>query len=296
MTPRSLGSNALDGVEIVSGDLLSAGALARPMHGCRYLVHCAALYSFAPRDRALVMRTNVAGTTALLDAARTAGVERAVITSSSATVGPSHNGRLATEQDHATAGHDSAYHRSKILQERAALAARVPVVLLLPTAPVGPGDARPTPTGKLVLDFARGKIFARPSGAGGLNLVAVEDVAEAHVAALERGRERERYIIGGENVSFEQLWQALGEATGRPVPHWQIPYGVAIALGYMDDARCRMLPRANPVVPLEGVRMSRAAMHVDCSKAVAELGLRPTPVRDALTRAVAWYRAHGYVA
>jgi len=286
----------LPGVELVEGDLLSAGALARPMQGCRYLVHCAALYSFAPRDRAQIMRVNVSGTAALLDAARTAGIERAVVTSSSATVGPSHNGRLATELDFAEDGHDSAYHRSKLLQERAAMAARVPAVLVLPTAPIGPGDARPTPTGKMVLDFARGKIFARPPGSGGLNLVAVEDVAQAHVAALERGRERERYIIGGENLSFDQLWHALSDLTGQPEPRWKIPYGAVLALGYADEVRCRVLPRAVPVVPLEGVRMSLASMHVDCSKAAAELGFKPSPVRDALTRAVAWYRSHGYVA
>ena len=176
------------------------------------------------------------------------------------------------------------------------MAARVPAVLLLPTAPIGPGDARPTPTGRIVLDFARGKIFARPPGSGGLNLVAVEDVAQALVAALQRGRERERFILGGENLSFDQLWKVLSDVTGRPVPRWKIPYAAVMALGYADEARCRLFPRAVPAVPLEGVRMSQVSMHVDCSKAIAELGFRPTPVREALARAVAWYRVHGYVA
>ena len=291
---RSL--NAHDGVEFVEGDLTNAGALARPLGGCRYLVHCAALYSFSPRDRAQIMRVNVAGTAALLDAAHTAGVERAVVTSSSATVGPSHNGRLATERDLADGDHESAYHRSKLLQERAAMAARIPTVLLLPTTPIGPGDAKPTPTGKLVLDFARGRIFARPPGTGGLNVVAVEDVANAHVAALQLGRARERYLIGGENLTFEQLWQELSEVTGQPVPRWKIPYGAAVALGYIDEVRCSVTPWKTPIVPLEGVRMSRDTMHVDYSKAAAELRYRPSSARDALARAVAWYREHGYVA
>ena len=283
-------------VEVVSGDLTRSGELARAIDGCRFLVHCAALYSFAPRDRNAIERVNVAGTASLLDAAYVAGVERAVVTSSSATVGPAYNGRLATEADHAPDGDHSAYHHSKMLQERAAAASRVPVVLLLPTAPIGPGDARPTPTGKLVLDFTAGKIFARPPGEGGLNLVAVEDVAQAHVASLQRGRERERYIIGGENLSFGQLWQTLSDITGRRVPRWKVPYSLAMAFGYVDEARCLALPRAVPFAPLEGVRMSRKRMYVDFSKAMTELGHKPTSVRDALARAVAWYRARGYVA
>jgi dihydroflavonol-4-reductase len=288
-------SSGLDDIETVPGDLLRAGDLARAMDGCRYLVHCAALYSFAPRDRAQMRRINVAGTASLLDAAHIAGVERAVVTSSSATVGPARNGRPARESDLADDGDHSAYHHSKILQERAALAARVPVVLLLPTTPIGPGDRRPTPTGRLVLDFARGRVFARPPGAGGLNLVAVEDVARAHVLALQRGRAHERYLVGGENLTFDQLWQALSEATGRPVPRWTIPYGLAAVFGQADEVRCRVT-NATPVIPLEGLRMSQYLMHVESAKAMTELGYRPGSARDALARAVAWYRARGDVA
>src|SRR5579872_6686419 len=158
-------------VEWVEGDLRDVGAFARALKGCRYLVHCAALYSFAPRDRDAIHRVNVEGSASLMLAAHLAGVERAVLTSSSATI------------DHA----HGAYHRSKLDQERVAFASRAPVIALLPTAPVGPGDRKPTPTGKLIRDFARGKIVAKAPGAGGMNLVAVEDVARAHVAALERG-------------------------------------------------------------------------------------------------------------
>jgi dihydroflavonol-4-reductase len=260
--------------EWVEGDLLNVGGFARSLRGCRHLIHCAALYSFAPRDRAEIRHVNVEGTASLMLAAHLAGVERAVLTSSSATI------------DHA----HGAYHRSKLEQERAAFASRVPVIALLPTAPVGPGDRKPTPTGKLVLDFARGKIVAKAPGDGGMNLVAVEDVARAHVAALERGRIGERYLIGGENLSMDEIWQMLSEITGRPMPARRAPYGLALAAGHLDDLRCR-LTGATPAVPLEGVRMSRARMYADSSKAERDLGYAASPVRAALERAVAWYRA-----
>ena len=282
-------------IEWVAGDVCRSGELVSVLEGCRYLVHCAALYSFKPADRSTIRRVNVAGTAGLLEAARIAGVERAVVTSSSATVGPSRNGTPATEADAAEPAHGSAYHQSKIEQERAALAARVPAVLVLPTAPVGPGDHKPTPTGRLVLDFARGRIPARPPGHGGLNLVAVEDVARAHVSALERGRPRERYIAGGENLSFDELWELLASVTGRPAPSLRAPYALTLAAAYVDEVRCRVLPDAVPVAPLEGVRMSRERMFADSGKAIRELGYSAGPVRDALTRAVAWYREHGYL-
>jgi len=256
----------------IRGDLRNAGAFARALDGCRYLIHGAALYSFAPRDRAEISRVNVDGTASLLAAAHVAGVERAVLTSSSATEG------------HAESG----YHRSKLDQERAAFASRVPVVALLPTAPVGPGDRKPTPTGKLVLDFMQGKIVAKAPGHGGMNLVAVEDVARAHVAALERGRIGERYLVGGENLSMDEIWQMLAEITGRPMPRWRAPYALALSAAYVDELRCR-LTRAAPEVPLEGVKLSRERMYADSSKARDDLGYTPTPVRAALQRAVEWF-------
>jgi dihydroflavonol-4-reductase len=261
------------GVEWVRGDLREVGSFARALHECRYLVHCAALYSFAPRDRAQIQAVNVAGTSSLMVAAHLHGVERVVLTSSSATLG------------HAESG----YHRSKLEQERAAFAERAPVVALLPTAPVGPGDAKPTPTGKLVRDFTRGKIVAKAPGDGGMNLVAVEDVAHAHVAALERGRIGESYVIGGENLTMDAIWQELAEITGRPMPKWRAPYGLALAAGYFDEVRCRVTGAA-PNVPLEGVRLSRARMFADSSQAERDLGYHAGPVREALERAVAWYR------
>lgn len=267
--------------EIVAGDLLQPGSLARALDGCGYVVHCAALYSFAPAARAEMHRVNVLGTAGLLEAARIAGVERAVVTSSSATLA-------------AHAQNGSAYHRSKLEQERAAIAARVPTVLVLPTAPMGSGDAKPTPTGRLVRDFCAGKVVVRPPN-GGMNVVAVEDVAAAHVAALQRGRPRERYVIGGENLTFDELWALLADATGRRNPRMRVPYAAILAAAWCDELRCRYLQRgAQPAVPLEGVRLSRERMFADTRASREALGLSPpTPARQAIARAVAWYRANG---
>jgi dihydroflavonol-4-reductase len=285
----------VDADRLVVGSLERAGDLVPALAACRYLIHCAALYSFSPRDARRIERVNVAGTASLLAAARIAGIERAVVTSSSATLGPARDGRPCTEDDVAVPDGQSPYHRSKLLQERVALAARVPVVLVLPTAPVGPEDAKPTPTGRLIVDYARGRIFARPAGFGGLNVVAVEDVARAHVLAVERGRPRERYIVGGENLSFSALWDLLAEVTGRPAPRWVIPYWTALGIAHLDDLRCRAFPGATPFAPLEGVRMSQHAMYVNDDKARTELGHSPSPVRAALERAVTWYRQAGYL-
>jgi dihydroflavonol-4-reductase len=264
-------------IEFIEGDLRRPGDFASALDGCRYLVHTAALYSFAARDRRMIWAVNVTGTEGLMAAAHLAGVERAVLTSSSATV--EHVDR------------SMGYHASKLAQERAAFASRVPVVAVLPTAPVGPGDWKPTPTGKLVLDFMRGKVIAKAPGRGGMNLVAVEDVARAHVAALERGRVGERYLLGGENLSMDAIWQLLADVTGRRVPAWRAPYALALATAYFDDLRCRVDAKAVPFAPLEGVRMSRDRMYADSSKAIRELGYESTPVRAALERAVAYYRA-----
>jgi dihydroflavonol-4-reductase len=257
-------------------------------------MHCAALYSFAPRDRAAVHRVNVLGTAGLVEAARIAGVERVVLTSSSATLGAAHDGRPRTEDDYAPQGRSSGYHHSKLDQERAAFAGRVPVVALLPTAPVGPGDWKPTPTGQMILDFARGKMFARPPR-GGLNLVPVEDVAGAHVVALQRGKPGERYILGGENLLLDEVWQLLANVTEKAMPRWRVPDAVALAIAYGDEVRCRVQRNAQPFVPLEGVQMSRERMFADSAKAARDLDFRPGTARDALERAVRWYRERGYV-
>jgi dihydroflavonol-4-reductase len=263
-----------NGVECVRGDLRDTGAFARSLRGCEFLIHCAALYTFAPQRRGEIAAVNVAGTESLLAAAHLAGIERVVLTSSSATLG------------HAEGG----YHRSKLDQERVAFAARPGVIALLPTAPVGPGDRKPTPTGRLVRDFARGKIVARAPGRGGMNLVPVEDVARAHVAALTRGSIGERYVLGGENLTMDEIWQTLADVTGRRMPAWRAPYALAFAAGAFDEFRSR-ISGAEPTVPLEGVRLSRERMYADSAKARAELGFTPSDVKTALARAVAWFRA-----
>jgi dihydroflavonol-4-reductase len=241
--------------------------------------------------------TNVRGCSEILEAAHVAGIERAVVTSSSSTVGPAHGQRPATEQDWDVEQGSSAYHRSKLQQARAALAAQVPTVLVLPTAPIGPGDWKPTPTGKMVVDFMRGRIFATLGG--GLNVVAVEDVATAHVLALQHGRPRERYLVGGENLSLSQLWERLAQICGRTAPTVRIPYPVALTFGWADELRCQFIRTpssglAAPLIPLEGVRMARHHMYASSAKAQAELGYQATSVTAALERAVRWYRDNGY--
>jgi dihydroflavonol-4-reductase len=282
-----------EGMTPVVGDLRQPGELARPMEGCRYLVHVAALYSFAPRDRALVRKVNVDGCAGLLEAARVAGVEKAVVTSSSAAVGPARDGRPATELDHPAPGHHGGYHGSKVEQEAVALAARVPVVLVLPTAPVGPGDAKPTPTGGIILDFLRGRMPATVRG--GMNLVPVEDVARGHVLALEKGWPGDRYLLGGENLTMDDIFAKLSAASGRRPPRVHLPHRLVLSLAWLDELRCRATG-ATPRVPLEGARMSRELMYAHSGKAARELGWWPGPVDAALQRAVDWYRDAGMVA
>jgi len=297
MRPGSRPLPPLDGCTAVWGDILHPGDLVQQMAGCRYLIHVAALYSFSPDMHKKMFDTNVRGCAGLLEAAHLAGIERAVVTSSSSTVGPSHGSRPATEDDWDVETGSSAYHGSKLQQARIALAAQVPVVLVLPTAPVGPGDWKPTPTGKMIVDFMRGRIFATLGG--GLNIVAVEDVARAHVLALQYGRLRERYLVGGENISLSQLWERLAQICGRKAPSARIPFRLALALGWADELRYQLFHKvkgdlAAPLIPLEGVRMARHYMYASSAKAKAELGYEATSVDAALERAVRWYRDNGY--
>jgi dihydroflavonol-4-reductase len=288
---------SLDGCAVVWGDILRPGDLIQHMVGCRYLVHAAALYSFSPGVREKMFATNVRGCAGLLEAAHLAGIERVVVTSSSSTVGPSYGERPATEDDWDEEDGSSAYHRSKLQQARVALAAQVPVVLVLPTAPIGPGDWKPTPTGKMVVDFMRGRIFATLGG--GLNVVAVEDVARAHILALQYGRLRERYLVGGENMSLSQLWERLAHICGRTAPTVHIPFRLALTLGWADELRCQLFRKGTggmggPLIPLEGVRMACHHMYASSAKAQSELGYEATSITAALERAVRWYRDNRY--
>ena len=287
------------GIETLAGDVRSSGDLVRGIEGCRWLVHVAGAYSFSPARRAEMHEVNVRGCASLLEAARIAGVERAVVTSSSSTVGAAGPGRgpgvrLATEADRAQADGHSAYHASKIAQERTALASRLPAVLVLPTAPVGTGDRVPTPTGRMIVDVVRGRVPGSVAG-GGLNLVDVRDVAAAHVAALERGVERERYLVGGVNVTLDEAFALVATAAGRARPRLRVPYAAAWLAGTVEEA-WRRRAGGEPTVPLEGVRMARHRMWVSSIRARDELGVTPSPIEPALAEAVRWYRDNGYAA
>jgi dihydroflavonol-4-reductase len=279
------------GVIAVSGDLRAPASLVPGLRGCRFLVHTAALYSFSPRDGETIAEVNIRGTEGLLDAARIAGVERCVVTSSSSALAPAVGSRPVDERSWAEPRSGLTYHGSKLLQERAALSATTPVITVLPTAPVGPGDRRPTPTGGIILDLLRGRMPATLRG--GMNVVAVEDIATAHVLALERGRPRERYIAGGVNLSLAEFWRLISRAAGRRARSFPFPYAIAAAAARADGLRVRITGGV-PAVPIEGVHMGRLQMYSSSAKAVDELGYRPTSVGAAIERAVGWYRANGY--
>jgi dihydroflavonol-4-reductase len=295
------GSNlaALGGlhVECFEGDLRDTSSLERAMLGVRRVYHVAADYRlWTPRPEE-IYETNVEGTRRLLAAAKNAGVERIVYTSTVATIAVPRHGALPNENTRATVdemiGH---YKRSKFLAEQVAVeaaAAGVPVVIVNPTAPVGPWDWKPTPTGRIILDFLKGKMPAYVDT--GLNVAPVEDIAAGHLLAAEKGRIGERYILGARNMTLKQILDALSAITGRPAPRVRLPHAVALAAGYADQLFSRLAGR-EPQIPVEGVKMSRHRMFVESDKAARELGYNPTSVEAALERAVRWYEEHGYLA
>ncbi|MCL6480513.1 MAG: NAD-dependent epimerase/dehydratase family protein [Firmicutes bacterium] len=289
---------ALDGLEVdyAWGDLRDRAALRAALRGIRCVFHVAADYRlWTPHPRELY-ESNVTGTRNLLAAAAEAGVERFLYTSSVATIAVPRPGALPNEATQTRLqemiGH---YKRSKWLAEQEALAAAqrgLPVVIVNPTAPVGPGDWKPTPTGRIILDFLRGQMPAYVDT--GLNLVPVEDAAAGHLLALERGRPGERYILGGENLTLREILERLARIAGRPAPRLRLPHWAALLAGWVDAGLARLTARA-PRVPLEGVRMARHRMFVDDSRARRELGFTPGSVEAALERAVRWYEVNGYV-
>ncbi len=284
----------LDGVEPIQGDLRDADSLARAVAGCRVVYHVAADYRLWARDPQEMFRSNVYGTRNLLDAARRAGVERVVYTSTVGCMGFP-KGDLGDEQTAVSAADMTGpYKRSKWDAERVALefaAEGFPVVIVNPTAPVGDHDFKPTPTGKIVVDFVRGAIPAFLDT--GLNVVDVRDVAAGHLAACERGRIGERYILGAENLTLEKILGTLAEAVGKPAPRMRVPYAVAYAAGAASTAWANLTGK-DPVAPLDGVRMARKKMWVRHEKAARELGYAPRAASVALARAVEWFRANGY--
>ena len=276
--------------ELVFGDLTDQQSITRAVAGCDVLFHCGALYSFwNPRPQE-IYRTNVDGTKMILQEALKAGVNRVVYTSTVSTIGLPKRG-LGTEDIASTpqdmVGH---YKLSKFLAEKEALKMNrkgLPVVVVNPTAPVGPWDIKPTPTGAIILDFLRQKIPAYINT--GMNLVDVEDVALGHVLALEKGEAGERYILGNKNMKLKEILDSLSDITGKPSPRIKLPIDLVVALAYVDWLVEGKLLRKTPTLPLEGIRVARKPMYVNCRKSVEELGLPQTPVANALEKAVAWF-------
>jgi dihydroflavonol-4-reductase len=281
-------------VEPVAGDLRDTASLARAVEGCGLVFHVAAdyrLWSKHPQD---LYASNVEGTRNLLEACERAGVERIVYTSTVGCIGMS-NGRLGDETTPVSiddmAGH---YKRSKWLAEQVALEkarAGLPVVIVNPTAPIGDHDWKPTPTGKIIVDFLTNRLPAFLDT--GLNLVDARDTALGHLLAAEHGRPGERYILGCENLTLEQILARIAGIANKPAPTRKVPYALAYATGVATTAWAN-LTGVEPLAPLEGVKMARKKMFATHQKAASELGFSPGPVDAALKRAVDWFRANGY--
>ncbi|MCP4202399.1 MAG: NAD-dependent epimerase/dehydratase family protein [bacterium] len=287
---------AASGAATIEGDLTDPDSYRGALEGCVELYHCAADYRFFAREPREMYRINVDGTKSLFEEALRSGVERVVYTSSVGALGLRTEGTPADEETPVTlddmVGH---YKRSKFLAERVAeesFRSGLPVVIVNPSTPVGEGDLKPTPTGRIIVDFLRRKTPAYVET--GLNLVDVRDVAEGHVLAAERGRVGEKYILGHANLSLQEIFGILADLTGLEPPKVKLPHVVPIVFAALDTARARLLG-GEPRVALEAARLARHKMFFDSGKAVAELGFRQTPVREALARAVGWFREHGYV-
>ncbi len=282
-------------LETVIGDLRDPSSLERAVCGCDVVYHVAADYRLWAKDQTELYRSNVEGTRNLLAAARKAGVERVVYTSTVGCIGIPKQGLGTETSEVSLQDMTGTYKRSKFQAEQVALDfARqgLPVVIVNPTAPIGDHDFKPTPTGKIVLDFLKGDIPAFVDT--GLNLVDVEDTAQGHLLAAEHGHAGERYILGCENLTLEQILQRLAKVCGMKAPRWRIPYAVAYLAGVASTGWAGCTGR-EPRVPLDAVKMARKKVFVSSDKAKRELGFNPGPIDGALERAVQWFRANGYV-
>ena len=283
--------------EVVTGDVRDRDSLAAALQGCEVLYHAAAYYSLWSRDKRTMYDINVQGTRNILEAAMTENVRKVVYTSTVGCIGLWPDGRPADEQtplDPAILCND--YKLSKYQAEQAALefAGRgLPVVVVNPSAPVGPWDIKPTPTGKLILDFINGKMPAYLDT--GLNLIDVRDCARGHLLAEQKGTVGERYILGNRNLSLHEILLALEKITGIPAPRIKMPYWVAYAAGWICETVSDVITHQPPAVPLGGVKMAKHKMYFDPSKAVRELGLPQNSVVGALEDAVQWMKEHGMV-
>jgi dihydroflavonol-4-reductase len=281
--------------ETITGDLRDPASLVRAVAGCGSVFHVAADYRLWVPDAADMRSTNVDGTRHLLAAARAAGVERAVYTSTVGCVGFVPDGVADERSPVALSDMTGPYKETKFLAEQEAMEAarEMDLVIVNPTAPVGERDWQPTPTGKTIVDFLKGKIPAFVDT--GLNLVDVRECAAGHLLARARGRRGERYILGSENLSLREILERLAAITGRRAPSVQIPHWVAQVAAWFSTTAAS-LTGGTPDVPLDAVKMARQKMFASSEKATRELGYQPSNTTAALERAVAWYAAHGYAA
>jgi dihydroflavonol-4-reductase len=282
-------------LEKVHGDLRDKESLRQALSGCRQLYHVAAHYALWAKDPSIFYDINVAGTRNLLEAAREVGVERTVYCSTIGAIGLPPGGGLGTEETPVSleqmAGH---YKRSKYLAEQEVhrLAKEgLPVVIVNPSAPVGEGDVKPTPTGQVIVDFMKGRMPAYIET--GMNIIDVDDVATGHLLAMEKGRQGERYILGCTNLLLREVFEILSKLTGIRAPAVKLPRGAVLPLAYLNHWLANLTGHP-PRIPLEGVKMAKYKMHYDCSKAIRELGLPQHPPEVALEKAVRWFKTHGY--
>jgi len=300
LTRRTSNLANLEGLpaETVVGDLLQPDSLRNAIRGCDAVMHVAADYRLWVCDPDVMYRSNVEGTRALLRLAREEGVRRFVYTSSVATMGFKTDGTIVDENTPVSladmVGH---YKRSKFLAEQVAIEAAQggqSVLILNPTTPIGSGDVKPTPTGRIVVDFLNKKFPAYVDT--GLNLVDVREVARTHADGLnpELGRAGERYILGGENLTLKQILDKMSAITGLPSPTMKVPHTVAMIFAFFDETFTGKLRGKEPRATVEAVRMGRKKMFASSAKAERELGFRRVPVYEALRSAIDWFRAHGY--
>ena len=282
-------------LEYVTGDLRDQASLARAMTGVQRVFHVAADYRLWSKNPQDIYDSNVGGTKNLLASARYAGVQKLIYTSTVATIAvdrPALPNEFTDAKLDEMVGH---YKRSKWMAEQEVLQAAkdgLPVVVAMPTTPVGPWDWKPTPTGKIIVDFLNGKMPGYVET--GLNFVGVEDCAAGHLLVAEKGKIGERYLLGAENLTLKQVLDSLAQLTGLPAPKFKIPHGLALGVAYAETAFSRLVGR-EPQIPVEGVKIAQHLMFVDCTRAQRELGFRVEPVSAAFERAVRWYQKNGYV-
>jgi dihydroflavonol-4-reductase len=286
-----------DEVELYQGDLRDPDKVLGCAKGCQVVFHTAADYRLWVPDPENMYCVNVEGTKNVLNAAASGGVERVVHTSSVGALGIPPDGSPGNEQTPVRLEElVGPYKRSKFLAEQEALRAAgrgLDVVVVNPSTPVGPKDRKPTPTGRTILDFLRGRMPAYVDT--GLNLIHVKDVAQGHLLALEKGKKGEKYILGNLNMSLKEIFQVLAQLSGLPAPRIRLPRWPILVMAYVECSISKWITHREPRIPLDGVKMAAKKMFFDSSKALRELGLPQTPVRQALGEAIAWFREQGYV-